>query len=241
MSEPLRLAMWSGPRNLSTALMRSWENRGDTKVMDEPLYAHYLARTGLTDHPMTEEILASQPQDEAEAIASCFAPVEDSITIDYQKHMAQHLLDGMDRSWLDNQTIVLLLRDPRRVLASYSKVRSEVTLDDIGLPQQLELAERAVLMVDSGRFLHDPEAHLRVICEVVGVRFDPDMLAWPAGRRESDGVWAPAWYASVEASTAFGPPQDQTIAVDLPAHLELLAAEADEIYHHLLERSVDLG
>lgn len=242
MSKPLRLAMWSGPRNLSTAMMRSWENRSDTRVMDEPLYAHYLSRTGLTDHPLQSEILAAQPQDEEGAIGTCFQPLEDGITIDYQKHMAQHLLPGMDREWLAQQTVILLLRDPRRVLASYSKVRASVTLADIGLPQQQELAEQATLIVDSGNFLRDPEAYSRAICNAVGVEFDPAMLSWPAGRRDSDGVWSPAWYASVEASTSFGSPTpNDGSLVQLPSSLEPVAEEAKGMYRDLLAQSLVLA
>ncbi len=222
-------------------MMRAWENRSDTRVMDEPLYAHYLAKTGLTDHPLGAEILASQPQDEQDAIQTCFQTLDEGISIDYQKHMAQHLLPGMDRGWLANQTIILLLRDPRRVLASYSKVRASVTLADIGLPQQQELAEQAALIVDSGNFLRDPEAYLRVICSTVGVEFDPAMLSWPAGPRESDGAWAPAWYASVEASTGFGPAlQDPGSFVELPTELEPVAEEASAIYRQLLAQSLVL-
>ncbi len=233
--------MWSGPRNLSTAMMRAWENRSDTRVMDEPLYAHYLAKTGLTDHPLRAEILASQPQDDQEAIQTCFQTLAEGISIDYQKHMAQHLLPGMDREWLGQQTIILLLRDPRRVLASYSKVRASVTLVDIGLPQQQELAEQATLIIDSGNFLGDPEAYLRVICSTVGVEFDPAMLSWPVGPRDSDGAWAPAWYASVEASTSFGPAlQDPGSFVELPTELEPVAEEASAIYRQLLAQSLVL-
>ncbi len=223
-------------------MMRAWENRSDTRVMDEPLYAHYLYKTGLTDHPLMEEILASQPQEEEEAIGTCFQPFGRDITIDYQKHMAQHLLPGMDRGWLAKQTVILLLRDPRRVLASYSKVRASVTLADIGLPQQQELAEQAALIVDSGNFLNDPEAYLRAICSSVGVDFDTSMLSWPAGSRDSDGAWAPAWYGSVEASTGFGPAvQDSGSLVELPSALEPVAEEATEIYQELLAQSLVLS
>lgn len=237
---PLRLAFWSGPRNLSTAMMRSWENRSDTAVMDEPLYGHYLAKTGLTDHPMHAEILVEQPTTEVEAIARLFAPVAEGVTIDYQKHMAQHLLPEMDRSWLANQTIVVLLRDPRRVLASYTKIRDSVSLDDIGLPQQMELAKHAALVVDSGNFLVNPEGYLRAMCEVIGVDFDPAMLGWPAGPRPTDGVWAPAWYSSVEASTGFGPailtPPD-----GLASRLDGLVDDAMDLYRELLSGSLVLG
>lgn len=240
LAAPLRLAFWSGPRNLSTAMMRSWENRSDTQVMDEPLYAHYLASSGASGHPMTPEILDSQPTSEPEAVASLFAPVLDGVQIDYQKHMAQHLLEEMDRSWLDQQTIVLLLRDPRRVLASYAKVRANATLLDIGLPQQAELADRATVIVDSGNFLRDPEAYLRSICGSVGVAFEQSMLRWPAGPRASDGVWAPAWYGAVERSTGFGPPPEPQSEVSLPPQLEAIAKSAEEIYRPLLDRSLVL-
>ncbi len=233
-SGPTRIAMWSGPRNLSTAMMRSWENRPDTEVIDEPLYAAYLHQTGL-DHPMRDEIIAAGPSDVGEAIAACLA-APSSATISYQKHMAHHLLADMDRSWLGECRNVLLLRDPRRVLASYAKVRSEVTLEDIGVPQQLELAEHCEFVVDSDDFLTDPAAYQREICRRLDVPCDDallaSMLSWPAGRRASDGVWAPAWYDAVEASTGFGP-LPTTAPPPLPEHLADLGAEAEAIYERL--------
>lgn len=229
-----RIAMWSGPRNLSTAMMRSWENRPDTEVIDEPLYAAYLEQTGL-DHPMRDEIIAAGPSDVGEAIAACLA-APSSATISYQKHMAHHLLADMDRTWLGECRNVLLLRDPRRVLASYAKVRSEVTLEDIGVPQQLELAEHCEFVVDSDDFLTDPAAYQREICRRLDVPCDDalltSMLSWPAGRRASDGVWAPAWYDAVEASTGFGPPP-AAAPPPLPKHLADLGAEAVAIYERL--------
>lgn len=229
-----RIAMWSGPRNLSTAMMRSWENRPDTEVLDEPLYAHYLAATG-ADHPMGDEILAAGPTDADEAIAACLAaPV--STPISYQKHMAHHLVADMDRSWLGELRNVLLLRDPRRVLASYSKVRADVTLEDIGVPQQVELAEHCEFVVDSQDFLTSPAAYQREICRRLDVEYDERieaaMLSWPAGGRASDGVWAPAWYDAVEASTGFGPPPSAEPPT-LPDHLVELGDRAMEIYERL--------
>lgn len=225
-----RIAMWSGPRNLSTAMMRSWENREDTEVMDEPLYSAYLHATGL-DHPAREEILAAGPTDGADAIAMCLAaPV--NATISYQKHMAHHLYPGLDRSWIGEFRNCLLLRDPRRVLASYTQVRGEVTLDDIGIPQQLELAERCDLVIDSADFLTDPRGYQLAICRRLGVPFDEAMLTWPSGPRDSDGVWAPHWYSSVEASTGFGPaPSDEV--PELSRELADIATEAVEIYESL--------
>jgi hypothetical protein len=216
-------------------MMRSWENRPDTDVMDEPLYAAYLARTGL-DHPGLDEIVAAGPADVDEAIAAC---LREPVGISYQKHMAHHLLPDMDRSWLASLRNCLLLRDPRRVLASYTKVRATVTLDDIGVPQQVELAEHCELVIDSDDFLADPAAYQREICRRLDVPFDDSleraMLTWPAGRRASDGVWARHWYSSVEASTGFGPPPADP-PPDMPPHLVDIADQAVEIYDQLRAR-----
>lgn len=228
---PIRVAMWSGPRNLSTAMMRSWENRADTEVIDEPLYAWYLKATGL-DHPDAERIIDIGPSSLDDAIGACFEAPGPTAAISYQKHMAGHLLPGVDRAWIDDLTNCLLLRDPRRVLASYTKVRETVTLDDIGLPQQVELAPRCRLIIDSDEFLTDPEGYTRLVCDAVGVDFEPAMLQWPAGPRRSDGVWAEHWYATVEASTSFGP-APVAAAPDVAPHLASLAAEAMEIYREL--------
>lgn len=225
-----RVAMWSGPRNLSTAMMRSWENRRDTEVLDEPLYAAYLASTGL-EHPGRDEIIAAGPRDFDDAIASCLRAPDDA-AISYQKHMAHHLLPQVDRSWLGELRNCLLLRDPRRVLASYAKVREEISLDDIGIPQQVELAEHCELVIDAADFLSDPRGYQREICRRLGVSFDEAMMRWPAGPRTTDGVWAPHWYASVEASTEFGtPPTGEPPEFD--GSLADVAAEAIEIYHVL--------
>ncbi len=227
----VRLAMWSGPRNLSTAMMRAWENRLDTVVMDEPLYGHYLAATGL-DHPMASEIMASLPTDGAEAVARCLMPLPDGATISYQKHMSHHLLPDLDRAWLDELRHVILLRHPARVLASYLDKRGEVQLDDLGLPQQLELLERAELVIDSDDFLTDPRTYLGTLCDLIGVAFEPAMLAWPSGPRDSDGVWAAHWYDAVWQSTGFAPAGDRPLP-PTPPGLETLAADAADIYAEL--------
>ncbi len=227
----VRLAVWSGPRNLSTAMMRAWENRSDTVVMDEPLYGHYLAATGL-DHPMADEIMASLPTDGAEAIARCLAPLPQGVEISYQKHMSHHLLPDLDRAWLDGLHHVILLRHPARVLASYLDKRDRVVLDDLGLPQQLELLPRAELVIDSDDFLTQPRVYLGALCDLIGAAFDPAMLHWPPGPRSSDGVWAPHWYDAVWQSTGFAPTVDRPLPATPPGR-EALAAEAAEIYAEL--------
>ncbi len=207
---PLRIAMWSGPRNISTAMMRAWENRGDCAVSDEPLYAAYLAATGI-DHPMREEVIAAGDIDSDHVIRALLGPVPEGKPLWYQKHMAHHLLPGMDRAWIAGLANVLLIRDPREVVASYLKARAAVTPEDIGLPQQMELfrmlsdADTQPPIIDASDFLRAPEAHLRALCESFGIGFTDRMLHWPAGPRASDGVWAPHWYAQVWKSAGFDP------------------------------------
>jgi hypothetical protein len=201
--------MWSGPRNISTAMMRAWENRGDCTVSDEPLYAAYLAKTGI-DHPMREEVIAAGDTDATRVIRTLLGPVPDAQPVWYQKHMTHHLLPGMDRAWIAGLTNVLLIRDPREVVASYLKARATVTPEDIGLPQQMELYDLlsnngTPPIIDAGDFLRAPEAHLRALCDLLDIEFTDRMLHWPAGPRTSDGVWAPHWYAQVWKSTGFDP------------------------------------
>jgi hypothetical protein len=208
---PLRVAMWSGPRNISTAMMRAWENRGDCAVSDEPLYAAYLAATGL-DHPARDEVIAAGETDPDRVIAALLGPAPGARPVWYQKHMTHHLLPGMAREWIHALTNVLLIRDPGEVVASYLKSRATVAPDDIGLLQQArlfdELADRAGVappVIDAADFLQAPEAHLRALCAWLGIEFTGRMLAWPAGPRDSDGIWAPHWYAAVWRSTGFEP------------------------------------
>lgn len=218
MNAPLRVAMWSGPRNLSTAMMRAWENRGDCAVSDEPLYAHYLQATGL-DHPAREEVIAAGDTDwrrVAEGLAD--GPAPDAQPVWYQKHMSHHLLPQIDAGWIAKLRNVLLIRDPRLVVASYVKSRATVTPDDIGIPQQgvlydLLSADADVPVIDAGDFLRAPEAHLRALCAWLGIAFTPRMLAWPPGPRASDGVWAPHWYERVWASTGFEAAPDEVPAL----------------------------
>ena len=230
---PVRIAMWSGPRTLSTATMRAWENRPDTVVVDEPLYAYYLAATGI-DHPGRDAVLASQPTDWRTVVRSLTTEnLPDGATISYQKHMTHHVLPEVDLGALEPLTHAHLIRDPRRVLASYAKVREQPTVADLGVLQQVALHRRfGGPVVDSDDLLRDPEGVLRLLCDALGVPFDAAMLSWPAGPRPTDGVWAPYWYASVEASTGFGPWRGDAVP-DLPGHLAALADECRPFYDEL--------
>lgn len=206
----MRVAMWSGPRNISTAMMRAFENRPDTLVVDEPLYAAYLARTGI-EHPAREEVIASQPTDVGEAVANLFAPLPAGVRVHYTKHMAHHVSRGMDLDWTLDLRNVLLIRDPVEVVASYLRSRQSCEPEDIGLLQQgwlLELWDARGLEVpilDASDFLRAPEVHLRWLCHWLDLPFSARMLSWPPGPRPSDGVWAPHWYTAVWASTGFEP------------------------------------
>ncbi|HEX6198569.1 MAG TPA: hypothetical protein VFZ37_21880 [Jiangellaceae bacterium] len=218
MSDVVRLAMWSGPRNISTAMMRSWENRPDAIVVDEPLYAYYLAATG-ADHPAREEVIATGETDWRAVVATLLGPVPDGIRVFYQKHMSHHLLPDTGRDWIAQLTNILLIRDPREVVASYGRIRDTVTPHDIGLPQQVELYDRLAAdgsppaVLDAADFLRDPEGYLRALCDMTGLEFTGRMLSWPAGPRDSDGVWAPHWYDAVWKSTGFAPYQERRPAL----------------------------
>ena len=213
---PVRVAMWSGPRNISTAMMRAWENRGDCAVSDEPLYAHYLDRTRL-DHPAREEVIADGDTDWQRVVAALLGPAPGGAAVWYQKHMTHHLLPHMDHAWIAQLRNVLLIRDPREVVASYVKSRATVTADDIGLPQQIALYDELCTagspppILDAGDFLRAPETHLRALCAWLGIDFTPRMLQWPKGARDSDGIWAPHWYAHVWESTGFEAPVEKEI------------------------------
>jgi hypothetical protein len=237
--DAIRIAMWSGPRNISTAMMRSFENRADTAVVDEPFYAVYLQATG-ADHPMRDQVLASQSTDWRAVSADLVGPVPQGRRVFYQKHMTHHLLPAMGREWTARVRNAFLIRAPEDVLLSYAEVRGQATLEDIGVPQQLELFEReadrlghAPPVVDSYDVLKDPCGVLGQLCKAVGIPFSDRMLSWPAGRRASDGVWAPAWYAAVERSTGFSSPRERARIEDLPDDLRRVADAARPAYERL--------
>ena len=236
----IRIAMWSGPRNISTAMMRSWENRKDTVVVDEPLYGPYLATTG-KKHAAWEETIAGQGADWRPVVKALSEDEFEGAEIYYQKHMTHHMLPEYPLDWLAELSHCFLLRDPREVLLSYSQKREEVTLDDIGVPQQLRLyewvlanLEQKPLVIDARDFLQQPQAYLEALCAHVGIPFYQEMLSWPAGRRDSDGIWSEHWYDSVWKSTGFGTWQARTGELD--AALLPIYREADEIYQAMREQ-----
>ncbi|HEX3337537.1 MAG TPA: hypothetical protein VHS54_13830 [Jatrophihabitans sp.] len=230
MTAGVRLAVWSGPRNISTALMRSWENRPDCRVVDEPLYAYYLAETGL-NHPARAEVIAAGETSWPVVVAELTGPV---IGVYYQKHMTHHLIPQLPRDWIPALTNVLLIRDPAEVVASYVRSRTDIVAEDIGLVQQTELFDQlgaSTPVIDAADFLRAPETYLRWLCAYVGIDFVAAMLRWPPGPRESDGVWAAHWYDAVLASTGFEPYRPRQVDLHGPA---LEAAERSRPHYERL-------
>lgn len=204
-----RIAMWSGPRNISTAMMRSWENRSDTSVVDEPFYAFYLAKTR-SPHPMFDEVLASQSQ-EYEDVARQLSDDFCDTAIQYQKHMTQHMLSN-NFAWAKGLKHCFLIREPKEVVNSYTNSRGVCTVEDIGIIRQAEVYQQLseltgqdIPIIDSNDVLKQPKILLAKLCEKLDIPFENNMLQWPAGPRDSDGVWSSHWYHSVERSTEFAP------------------------------------
>ncbi len=226
----MRIAMWSGPRNLSTAMMYSFGARDDFTVSDEPFYAAYLDATGI-EHPMCAEILTSQPTDPHRVARHCAGPVPDGKRHWYQKHMTHHMIASVPTDWLNAVVNVYLIRHPARVIASYAAKREKATLKDLGFTRQLELFERFPgPVIDSSDIRANPETMLQKLCAEIGLPWDDTMLRWPAGGHKNDGVWARHWYATVHRSTGFtqadGPcPPEKSALLDaaLPIYQTLAA------------------
>jgi hypothetical protein len=232
----MRIAMWSGPRNLSTAMMYAFGNRADFAAWDEPFYAAYLSASGI-DHPMKAEILAADETDPAKVAARCVGPIPGGRLHFYMKHMPHHMLPGFPLDWARECVNVHLLRHPARVVASYSAKREQPTLDDIGFRQQAELFDRiGGLVIDSADIRNDPEGKLRILCDAIGLPFDPAMLHWAPGPKPFDGPWAPHWYGAVHESTGFAGPEG--LLPELGGREEDLVAAAlphyDRLRRHVL-------
>jgi hypothetical protein len=237
----MNIAMWSGPRNLSTALMYAFAARGDTAVWDEPFYAAYLSVTGLA-HPMRAEITAAGETDPARVAQRLAGPAPGGQAVFYQKHMCQHMIPAMPRDWMMQVTNVFLIRHPARVLASFAAKYEAATLGDIGFLQQAELFDQLAeasgqppVVIDSADIRRAPETMLRALCAAIELDYTDRMLSWPAGGHPDDGVWAPVWYGAVHRSTGFAGPEGPLPALDgdyariadaaLPAYERLAAVK----------------
>jgi hypothetical protein len=239
MADCLKLNVWSGPRNVSTALMYSFRQRSDTRVVDEPLYGHYLAATG-ADHPGAEEVLASMDRDGERVVREVIlGPCERPVC--FFKNMAHHLV-GLDRGFLGEVRNVLLARDPREMLPSLALQIPSPTLRDTGLAEQVEILETMLerdespVVIDARELLLDPPGVLRRACEALGIPFDRAMLSWPAGPKPEDGVWAKHWYDGVHASTGFEPYRPKT--GPFPERLKPLLDECLPLYERLRRHAI---
>lgn len=231
--------MWSGPRNMSTTMMRSFGARADTECVDEPFYAAYLKNTGLR-HPMSDQIFAAQSTNPIEIVADLTCPSEKDPPIFFQKHMTHHMVPALPRYWMQDCQNLFLIRHPARVIASYARKMETVSLSAIGFPQQLslfkaamEMEDRTPLVIDSDDILHNPEQMLRSLCDALGIEWDAAMLSWSSGPKPEDGAWAPHWYDAVWRSKGFGPPPGDLPKV--PPELADVYAQALEIYECLAD------
>lgn len=223
-------------------MMRSWGNRPDAIVCDEPLYAHYLTVTGLP-HPGAQETIADHEADWKKVVDWLTGPLPERKSVFYQKHMAHHLLPNIELDWLDALTNCFLIREPREMLTSLLEFLPELRVEDTGLPQQSRIfeliRERTSGMppvLDSKDVLENPRGLLASLCDAVGLEFCDEMLQWPAGFRDTDGVWAKHWYAKVEHTTGFAPYRAKPDPV--PASLSGVLKECDELYQQLYQHRI---
>jgi len=238
----IRIAMWSGPRNLSTAMMRSFGSRADTTVSDEPFYGCYLKQTG-DPQPMADEVIASMDCDWPSVARAMTGPAPDDAPVWYQKHMAHHMVGPIGHDDLRGLRHAFLIRDPARVVASYSAKRIAVRPEHLGVDRQFEYFEReadrlghAPPVVDSGDVLRDPPAMMKRLCEALGIVWDPAMLSWETGPRPTDGIWGSHWYDSVDSSSGFGPPDCREI--ELTADEQAIADACRPYYERLAQHRI---
>jgi sulfotransferase family protein len=236
---PIRIAMWSGPRNISTAMMRAWGNRPDTCIVDEPFYAFYLQATG-KKHPGADEVIATGETDWRKVVTPLTSLVPNGKRIFFQKQMTHHLLPEVEREWLASVTNCFLIRDPREVISSYVKKREDPALEDLGFIQQGEIFDWVCArtdamppVIDARDVLENPKRTLGLLCNAVGVEFSESMLSWPPGLRETDGIWAKYWYGEVARSTSFEPYRPRRD--ELPKHLFEIHKRCRECYDRLYE------
>ena len=239
MDDVKRINLWSGPRNVSTAVMYAFRERSDTSVVDEPLYAHYLCRTGV-EHPALQDVIKSQDTDGESVVRTVLlGPAETPVR--FFKHMTHHLIE-LDTSFLGQMENILLTRDPRQMLPSLINQVPNPTVEGTSLPMQVSMLDRildsggAPIVIESKRLLLDPEGVLTTVCERLGLDWDPAMLSWDEGPKPEDGVWAPHWYDNVHRSTGFAPYREKDEPV--PAHLEPLLAECQPLFERLRQHAI---
>ena len=232
--------MWSGPRNISTALMRSFENRTDTKVYDEPFYSYYLKNTNL-DHPMKDEIINTYPFDENEVI-NLITKDDNNYKIFYQKHMTHHILDETNLEWINKGLNCFLIRDPAKVIVSYIKKNTLRSIKDVGFEKLYQifklLNSKKPIVINSDYLLENPEKYLKILCKKLNISFDEKMLNWPKGFRHTDGVWSKVWYQDVISTTTFN--SNIKKEYNVPKDFENIYKECLEIYEEINQYSIQI-
>ncbi len=232
------VCLWSGPRNVSTALMYSFAQRADTRVVDEPLYGHFLRVTG-ADHPGRDDIMPLLDCDGPRVIQQLLSQTLAGEDVLFMKLMAHHLVD-IDFGFMAQTRNIFLIRDPKEMLPSLTIQLPHATLADTGLKMQWELFSwleelgQTPAIIDSRELLLDPSGVLRQLCRNLDIEYTDDMLTWRAGPIEEDGPWAPYWYHAVHKSTGFAP---YVAKGDFPVHLQPLLAECHPWYEKLYSRA----
>ena len=232
--------MWSGPRNISTALMRSFENRSDTKVYDEPFYSYYLKNTKF-DHPMKDEIIDTYPFNENEVI-KLITKNDNNYKIFYQKHMTHHILDETNLEWINKGANCFLIRDPAKVIVSYIKKNTLRSIKDTGFEKLYQifnsLKSKKPIVINSDYLLENPEKYLKILCKKLNLSFDEKMLNWPKGFRDTDGIWSKVWYQNVISTTTFN--SNINKEYNVPKDFENIYKECLEIYEEINEYSIQI-
>jgi hypothetical protein len=234
-----RICLWSSPRNISTAMMYSFAQRDDTVVVDEPLYAHYLKITGI-DHPGRDETLQSQENDGEKVVQQIILGEYDKPVL-FLKQMTHHLVN-ISLDFLQRTKNIIFIRDPKQIIASYSQVRSDVNMQDIGIEKQWELFNHLIennlscIVLDSNEILKSSKNVLNQLCDALQIPFTEKMLYWPAGAKPYDGIWAKYWYQNVHESTGFE--KQKTSERLLPEYLQPLYEESKIYYECLYPYSI---
>ena len=236
----INLFVWSGPRNISTALMRSFENRKDTKVYDEPFYAYYLKKTNL-NHPMKDEIIDHYHTNQDEVI-NLITKEDNKYKIFYQKHMTHHILEETRLDWIDKGINCFLIPDPAKVIVSYLKKNTLKSIQDVGFKKLYEifklLNSKEPIVINSDYLLASPEKYLKILCQKLNLDFDQNMLNWPKGYRDTDGIWSKVWYQDVISSTTFNTKNSKEYIV--PKTYENIYKECLDIYEEINKYAIQV-
>ena len=229
--------MWSGPRNISTALMRAFENRNDTYVWDEPFYAYYLFKTNI-NHPLKKEIIKKYDINEKIIIKKILQNPPKNKDVFYQKHMTHHILEETNIDWIKQGINCFLLRKPSKVISSYIKKQKLLNSEEIGFPKQLKIfnmlhsANKKIIVINADNLLKSPKETLVKLCNLIDIPYSDKMIKWKKGHRDTDGLWSKVWYNSVINSTSFKKNIKKN-NIFIPKEYKKILDECNEIYYYI--------